>query len=183
MPFFDVDRIDTAKRTIVSIEGDTIEYDLPIVIPAFVGAKIAYEPADVVDADRFIKTDKETLHVKGFDSVFAIGDATNIPTSKAGIEAHLELQVVAKQLAGIAAKFDGRTNCPVDLGDGRGTFVIGSFTAPVVKRHPSHLDHLMKIMIGRFYWISLSGILDPIFDTYFMMTKPRPRVALKSSND
>ena len=183
LPFFDVDRIDTAKRTIVSIEGDTIEYDLPIVIPAFVGAKIAYEPADVVDADRFIKTDKETLHVKGFDSVFAIGDATNIPTSKAGIEAHLELHVVAKQLAGVAAKFDGRTNCPVDLADGRGTFVIGSFTAPVVKRHPSRLDHLMKIMIGRFYWISLSGILDPIFDTYFMMSKPRPRVALKSSND
>ncbi len=149
MTFFDVDRIDPAKRTITSIEGDGITYDLPIIIPPFVGTDIAYEPASVLDADRFIITDKETLHVKGFDRVFAIGDATNIPTSKAGIEAHLEAQVVAKQLAGIPATFDGRTNCPVDLGDGRGTFVIGSFNAPVVKMRPSRINHLMKMMIGR----------------------------------
>lgn len=181
LPFFDVDRIDASKRTIFSIEGDTIEYDLPIVIPAFIGAKIAFEPSDVVDAEHFVITDKDTLHVKGFDSAWAIGDGTNIPTSKAGVEAHLEAQVVAKQLTGVAATFDGRTNCPVDLGDGRGTFVIGSFTAPVVKRRPSRLDHLMKIMIGWFYWISLSGMLDPIFDTYFMMSKPRPRAASGSS--
>ena len=179
MPFFDVDRIDTAERTIHSIEGDAIKYDLPIVIPPFVGAKIAYEPANVLDPDRFIITDKETLRVKGFDSAFAIGDATNIPTSKAGIEAHLEAHVVARQLSGRAAKFDGRTNCPMDLGDGRGTFVIGSFAAPVVKVRPSRINHLMKILIGWFYWISLRGTLDPIFDSYFAMTRPRPLPALE----
>ena len=180
LPFFDVDSIDTSKRTISSIEGDVVEYDLPIVIPPFAGAKIAYEPADAVDADRFIKTDKETLHVDGFDSVFAIGDATNIPTSKAGVEAHLEAQVVARQLAGVAATFDGRTNCPVDLGDGRGTFVIGSFTAPVVKMRPNRLYHLMKMMFGWTYWLTLSGLLDPMLDVYFMLTKPRSRTALRN---
>lgn len=181
LPFFDVDRIDPSKRTIFSIEGDAIAYDLPIVIPPFVGAKIAYEPANVLDSDRFIITDKNTLHVKGFDSAFAIGDATNIPTSKAGVGAHLEAQVVARQLAGRAAIFDGRTNCPFDLGDGRGTFVIGSFTAPVVKLRPSRLYHLMKMMFGWTYWLTLSGLLDPMLDLYFMFTKPRPRAALKSA--
>jgi sulfide:quinone oxidoreductase len=181
MTIFDVDRIDTSERKIYSIEGDTISYDLPIVIPPFVGAEIAYTPADVVDVDRFLITDKQTLQVKGFDSVFAIGDGTNIPMSKAGIEAHLEAKVVAKRLAGVAATFDGRTNCPVDLADGRGTFVIGSFTAPVKKYRPSRFSHLMKMMIGRFYWLSLRGILDPIFDSYFMITKPPQRPALKSS--
>jgi sulfide:quinone oxidoreductase len=181
MTIFDVDRIDPAERKIYSIEGDTIAYDLPIIIPPFAGAEIAYEPADVVDVDRFLITDKQTLQVKGFDSVYAIGDGTNIPVSKAGIEAHLESKVVANRLSGGAEMFDGRTNCPVDLADGRGTFVIGSFTAPVQKYPPSRLSRLMKAMFGRFYWLSLRGIFNPIFDSYFIFTKPRPRPAHKNS--
>jgi sulfide:quinone oxidoreductase len=173
MTFFDVDRIDTAKQTITSIEGDTITYDLPIIIPPFVGANIAYQPADVLDPDRFIKTDKETLLVKGFDNAFAIGDGTNIPTSKAGVEAHLEAQIVVKRLNGISATFNGRTHCPMDLGDGRGTFVIGSFDAPVVKLRPHRLYHLMKMMFGMSYWLTLKGWLDPMIDIYFWLTKPR----------
>jgi sulfide:quinone oxidoreductase len=179
MPFFDVDRIDTEKRTITSIEGDTITYDLPIVIPPFTGADIAFTPAAVLDADRFVKTDKETLRVKGFDNVFAIGDGTNIPTSKAGVEAHLEAHVVARQLAGKRARFDGRTNCPVDLANGTGTFVIGSFDAPVVKMYPNRLYRLAKIMVGWSYWWTLSGWLDPMMDFMFWLTKPRPRTATK----
>jgi sulfide:quinone oxidoreductase len=179
MTIFDVDRIDPAERKIYSIEGDTIAYDLPIVIPPFAGAEIAYEPADVVDVDRFLITDKQTLQVKGFDSVYAIGDGTNIPVSKAGVEAHLESKVVANRLGGGVETFDGRTNCPVDLADGRGTFVIGSFTAPVQKYPPSRLSRFMKAMFGRLYWLSLRGIFNPIFDSYFIFTKPRP--ALKDS--
>ena len=174
MTFFDVDHIDASERKIYSIEGDTITYDLPIVIPPFAGAEIAYTPADVVDVDRFLITDKQTLQVKGFDSVYAIGDGTNIPVSKAGVEAHLEAKVVANRLSGGAATFDGRTNCPVDLADGRGVFVIGSFTAPVQKYRPSRISRLMKAMFGRLYWLSLRGIFDPIFDCYFIFTKPRP---------
>jgi sulfide:quinone oxidoreductase len=174
MPFFDVDNIDAEKRSIRSIEGDRIEYDLPIVIPPFVGADIEFDPA-VVDADNFVITDKESLQVKGFDSVYAIGDGANIPTSKAGVGAHLEAQVVAARLAGKLARFDGRTNCPLDLGDGRGTFVIGSFTAPVVKMHPSRIYRLMKMMFGWSYWMTLSGWLDPAIDLFFWLTKPRPR--------
>ena len=175
MPFFDVDRIDAAQRTITSIEGDTIGYDLPLVIPPFVGANIAYQPANVLDPDRFIKTDKKTLLVKGFDNAFAIGDCTNIPTSKAGVEAHLEAQIVAKRLNGVAATFDGRTNCPMDLGDGRATFVIASFEAPVMKLRPNRLFHLMKVMFGLSYWLTLKGWLDPMIDIFFMLTKPRSR--------
>jgi len=181
MPFFDVDKIDTATRTISSIEGDSIAYDLPIIIPPFVGADIAFEPADVLDADRFIVTDKETLQVKGFDCVYAIGDGTNIPTSKAGVEAHLEAQVVAARLAGRPARFDGRTNCPFDLGDGRGVFVIGSFTAPVTKLRPSRIYRLMKMMFGWSYWMMLSGWLDPMIDLFFWSTKPRPRSGASSA--
>lgn len=172
MPFFDVDRIDTVRRTIASIEGDEVQYDLAYVVPPFVGAKIDFVPSDVVDASGLVITDKSTLRVKGVDAAFAIGDGTNIPTSKAGVGAHLEAKVVAQQLRGRAATFDGRTNCPMDVGYGEATFVIGSYTAPVVRYPPSRLKHFMKMMMGRMYWLSLRGWLEPMFDAYFSITRP-----------
>lgn len=172
MTFFDVDTIDPRKRIITSIEGDTITYDLPIIIPPFIGADIAYEPATVLDESRFLKTDKTTLAIEGYENAFAIGDATNAPTSKSGVSAHLEAKVVAKNLAGGHAEFNGRTHCPMDLAYGNGTFVIGSYTAPVVKYRPSRLRHFMKMAMGRIYWLSLRGLLEPIFDWYFRRTAP-----------
>ncbi|HEV2438559.1 MAG TPA: FAD/NAD(P)-binding oxidoreductase [bacterium] len=175
MPFFDVDRIDPAARTIYSIEGDEVQYDLPILIPPFVGADIAYGPADVVDANRFVVTDKHTLRIKGFDNAFAIGDATNLPTSKAGVGAHLEAKVVAALLSGAPARFNGRTHCAVDLAYGEGTFVIGSYTAPVQHVPPTRLSRMMKMMMAHMYWLSLRGWLEPMFDWYFARTDPDKR--------
>jgi sulfide:quinone oxidoreductase len=172
MTFFDVDRIDPATRTIYSIEGDEVQYDLPILIPPFIGADIAYEPAEVLDANGFIVTDKETLRIKGADDAFAIGDATNLPTSKAGVGAHLEAKVVAATLGGHPARFHGRTHCAVDLAYGKGTFVIGSYAAPVLKYPPSRLAHTMKMMMAHMYWLSLRGWLEPLFDWYFARTDP-----------
>ena len=136
LTFFDVDRIDPAASTIYSIEGDEIHYDLPIVIPPFTGADIAYTPANAVDESRFVVTDKLTLRVRGTDTVFAIGDGTNLPTSKSGVGAHLEAKTVARALAGHPAAFNGRTHCPFDFGHGQGTFVTGSYEAPVVRSPP-----------------------------------------------
>src|SRR5579864_1690197 len=183
MPFFDVDRIDPASRTIYSIEGEEIQYDLPIIIPPFVGADIAYEPADALDANRFVVTDKETLRIKGFDNAFAIGDATNLPTSKAGVGAHLEAKVVAEILSGRPARFGGRTHCAFDLAYGKGTFVIGSYTAPVLNYAPNRLNHFMKMMMARIYWVSLRGWLEPVFDWYFARTDPDSHATAEVAED
>jgi sulfide:quinone oxidoreductase len=102
----------------------------------------------------------------------SVVDATNLPTSKAGVGAHLEAKVVARELAGLPAAFDGRTHWPVDLAYGRRTFVIGSYTAPVLKSPPSRIKHLMKMMMAHIYWLSLRGVLEPIFDSYFARTSP-----------
>jgi sulfide:quinone oxidoreductase len=183
MPFFDVDRIDPVTRTIYSIEGEEIQYDLPILIPPFVGADIAYEPAGAVDANRFVVTDKQTLRIKGFDNAFAIGDATNLPTSKAGVGAHLEAKVVAAMLSGAPGQFNGRTHCAVDLAYGRGTFVIGSYTSPVLHVPPTRLSHAMKMMMAHMYWLSLRGWLEPVFDWYFARTDPDKRLRAAARSD
>ena len=170
--FFDVDSIDTEKKTISSIEGDVIKYDLPIIIPPHAGVKIDYSPSTVLDSDRFIRADKYTMRIEGFDDAFAIGDATAIPTAKSGVTAHLQAKAVAKILNGMDAKFDGRTNCPFDLGYGRGTFVIGSYAEPVVKYPPTRLNRFMKMMMEKIYWQSLKGTYDFMFDIYFKHTDP-----------
>ncbi len=172
---FDVDKVDAASGAITSLEGDTIACDLPILIPPFAGAAIAYEPAGTLDNDRLIKTDKTTLRIQGAEHAFALGDATNLPTSKAGVGAHLESKVIARQLNGEAATFSGRTHCPVDLADGRGTFVIGSYAAAVIPCRPTRMRHWMKLAMARIYWISLRGWLEPMFDWYFARTAPEKR--------
>ncbi len=171
-PIFDLDRIDQATRKMFSIEGDQIQYDLPIVIPPFTGADIVYEPASVVDESRLVITDRASLRVKGVERAFALGDGTNLPTSKAGVGAHLEAKVIARALNGEPATFDGRTHCPVDLAGGLGTFVIGSYTARVVPYPPSRIKHWMKKMMAHIYWLSLRGTLEPFFEWYFAWTAP-----------
>ena len=180
MTFFDVDSVDARTRTIKSIEGDSIVYDLAILIPPFVGAEIGYSPAGVLDANRFLIADKTKLNIVGFENAFVLGDASNAPTAKSGVTAHLEAKVIAKRLGGEDATFDGRTNCPMDLADGRGVFVIGSYTTPVIRYRPSYVSHFMKRMMSKIYWISLRGVLEPIFETYFQLTNPDRRKTRES---
>ncbi len=171
--FFDVDRIDAAGNTIYSIEGDSIKYDLPIIIPPCKGVSgIKYEPQSILNTDNLIKVDKYTCRVEGFDNAFAIGDAAAIPTSKSGVDAHLEAKVVAKILNRGDAKFDGRTHCPFDVGYGKGTFVIGSYDEPVIRYPITHINLFMKHVMAKIYWGSLKGTYDDIFDIYFKETNP-----------
>ncbi len=182
LTFFDLDHIDPDTRTLTSIEGDVIECDLPIVIPPFVGADVSYEPLETLDASRFVITDQRTLRVKGADNAFAVGDATSLPTSKSGVGAHLEAKVVARTLNGAPAVFEGRTHCPFDVAGGRATFVAGTYRAPVVPSPPSRMKHLMKMGFARLYWVSLRGVLDPVFDVYFRLTDPA-RAARRAPGD
>lgn len=171
--FFDVDRIDTKERIIYSIEGESIKYDLPIVIPPCSGIDIKYNPSDVVGRDRLILADKYTMRVKGFGNAFALGDASALPTAKSGVGAHLEAKVVASILNGKDARFNGRTNCPFDTGYGRGTFVIGSYDEPVIKYPISQMNLFMKHLMAKIYWSSLKGTFDEVFDIYFRETDPK----------
>lgn len=172
LTFFDLDRIDPQTSTMTSIEGDTIECDLAIVIPPFVGADIDYIPSGVLDESRFVMTDPRTLRIKEADRAFAIGDATTLPTSKSGVGAHLEAKVVAKTLQGRPTTFGGRTHCPFDVAGGRGTFVAGSYDAPVVPSPPTRTKRAMKMAFGKLYWLSLRGTLDPFLEAYFRWTEP-----------
>ena len=51
------------------------------------------------DEEGWISADKHTMKMKDHPEAYAIGDATNIPTSKSGVVAHLQAEAVAKNVA------------------------------------------------------------------------------------
>ncbi|MEM4591538.1 MAG: FAD/NAD(P)-binding oxidoreductase [Nitrososphaerota archaeon] len=168
---FNIDRVDHQARRIYSIEGEELAYDLLIAIPPHRGADVVVKSEIGVD-EGWIPTDKHTLNIKGHDDAYAIGDATNIPISKSGVVAHLEAvtaaEAIASQINGISNTYlyNGRINCPLELGGHRAVFVSGTYTRQPEGQKPSLTKYLMKRIFNRLYWTMLSGSLEPIFKMY-----------------
>jgi sulfide:quinone oxidoreductase len=173
--FFNVDSVDPAKKQLYSLEGDSLDYDLLIGVPPHRGAEVINK-SQLGDAEGWIPTDKYTMHVAGSDDAYAIGDATNIPLSKTGVVAHLEANVVAKNIfadftgSSSEYKFNGRINCPFETGNGRATFVIATYQSPPKQIQPSRWNYIMKRGFSHIYWTTLSGRWEPIFGRYFKNT-------------
>jgi sulfide:quinone oxidoreductase len=173
--FFNVESVDPANRKIYSLEGETLQYDLLIMVPPHRGADVVIN-SGIGDEDGWIPTDKNTMKIVGFENSYAIGDATNIPVSKTGVTAHLESIVAANNIvASIRGKrevymYNGRINCPFEMGSGQASFVVGSYEMPVKEIQPSRLSYIMKKAFARFYWSTLTGSWDWLLNAYFGKT-------------
>lgn len=173
--FFNVESVDPAKREIYSLEGESLSYDLLIMVPPHRGADVIIR-SGIGDSDGWIPTDKNTMKVQGYDNVYAIGDATNIPVSKTGVTAHLEAMVAADNIVSSVRakkqlyKYNGRINCPFEMGSGKASFVVGSYDMPVKEIQPSRIRYAMKKVFARFYWRTLSGNWDWLLNAYFGKT-------------
>ncbi len=173
--FFNVDSVDPVKKELYSLEGETVPYDLLILVPPHRGANVVIK-SGIGDRDGWIPTDKNTMKIKGQDNAYAIGDATDIPVSKTGVTAHLEAIVAAKNIVssikseGDLHKYTGRINCPFEMGAGKAAFVIGSYEKPVKQIQPSRIRYVMKKAFSHFYWRTLSGNWDWLLNLYFGKT-------------
>lgn len=169
---FNVEFVDTQKKAIVSMEGESLPFDYLIMVPPHTGVDLL-RGKEFADDDGWIFTDKLDMHVKDYDYAFALGDATNIPVSKSGVEAHLEAVVVASnitsELRGLSDRYEftGRLQCSMETGFRRATFVIGSYDKPVRKIEPSFYNYLQKKLMERIYWSSLMGGYEWLFRRHF----------------
>ncbi len=171
--FFTVDSINTKEKKIYSLEGEELEYTIATIIPPHEGPGYEVKPTEVKDDSNYIKINKFTCKIEGFDDAYAIGDCTNAPTSKSGVTAHLQAEVVAARLKGYEAKFSGRTNCPL-ITDGKGLFVISDYDHPPVPVKLSVFKRLMEDLFLAAYWdaIRYPELWEPIFNAYFKATDP-----------
>jgi sulfide:quinone oxidoreductase len=96
-PNFQIAEVNADKKYIKSFGGDEVPYDLLVSIPPNFGAQFIID-SGMGDPMGYVETDHNTLKAKKFDNIYVIGDATNVPTSKAGASAHYEADVIADNL-------------------------------------------------------------------------------------
>lgn len=174
--FFNVDSVDPAQRKVYSLEGEAFDYDLLIAVPPHHGANVIID-SRIGDQDGYIPTDKGTMRVTGQEGVYCIGDATNIPVSKSGVVAHLQSVVVANNIVSEMEKskelleYNGRINCPMEVGSGKAIFVSATYASPPSDQTPSKVKYYMKRSFAMIYWRALNGSLERIFDIFFGQTR------------
>jgi sulfide:quinone oxidoreductase len=159
-PFVNVEEVDPAGGRLLSLEGQTFEYDLAVLVPPHRGARLIGD-SGLGDPGGWIPTVPSTLQVRGYDRLFAIGDATDLPISKAGSTAHFEAAVVVEQIgAAIEGRppdpdrgtYRGRVVCFLRLGGRRATIIqFDADHAPQMSR-PSRLWQAARWGFEKAYW-------------------------------
>ena len=147
-------------------------FDLAVVIPLHGGAAYVGRSPGLGDELDFVPTDEHTLQAKAAPNIFVIGDAANVPASKAGSVTHFEGETlvgnVQRFLAGqpLEAGFDGHANCFIETGFHKALLIDFNYdTEPLPGHYPttvglpllkeSRLNHLGKLLFQSVYWHSL----------------------------
>lgn len=162
--FFNPENVDPEKKTIASLEGETLSYDLLVAIPPHKGQDVIAR-SGIGDKGNWLPTDRYSLRLQGHDDVFVLGDATNLPISKAGSTAHFEADVVAANLVNLlrgglgSALYDGKVFCFIETGLKDATYVEFDYSHPPQPSVPSEMIHLFKLAYNRMYWLTPAGIL------------------------
>jgi sulfide:quinone oxidoreductase len=162
--FFNVETIDPERKVVQSLEGEELPYDLLVLVPPHRGAQFLMDAGLAPASGGWLPTDRETLQVAGHPNVYALGDATDLPLSKAGSTAHFEAPVVAERIAagvlgrepaGKHAAYHGRVMCFFEIGDGKGTLLRFDYDHPPKPPKPNRLWHLGKIVFNKTYWYTV----------------------------
>jgi sulfide:quinone oxidoreductase len=162
-PEHQIKEVDPVSRTLRFTNGVEAPYDLLAYVPPHRAPRVVRE-SGLAGEGGWMTANRNTLET-AFPCVYAIGDVVSIPLTlgkplpKAGVFAHYEAQVVARNIAraitgkGKPASFDGEGECFVETGEGKAGFGKGNFYAepvPQVKLHaPSRHWHAAKILFEK----------------------------------
>lgn len=167
---FSTGRVDGANGKLYAWDETEVPFDLLVTIPVHKGADYVGRSPGLGDEMNWVLTDPHTLQAKRAANIFVIGDATNIPASKAGSVAHFEAELMAENierfLAGRAVEpsFDGHANCFIETGHRKALLIDFNYDVePVRGRFPfawgpvpllkeSRLNHLGKLFFRWIYW-------------------------------
>ena len=162
--------VDTERNTMVSYDEREVPYDLLVTVPVNMGAEVVAR-SGMGDELNHVPVDKHTFLSKAYDNVFAIGDAADLPTSKAGSVAHFAVEVFTenflRHVRGLpmVEAFDGHANCFIESGHGKGMLIDFNYdTEPLPGKYPlpgvgpftllaeTEMNHWGKMMFKWTYW-------------------------------
>ncbi len=192
VPDFYLESVDNDNKKIISYDEQEIPFDILTIVPVNMGSDMIAR-SGLGDDMNYVKTDKHTLQSKAFENIFVIGDAANIPTSKAGSVAHFAAEILMENLLAamegreLHAKFDGHANCYIETGYGKGALIDFNYdTEPLPGTFPlpgigpfgllknTKMNHYGKILFRWIYWhILLKGKELPIEADMTMAGKKR----------
>ena len=172
MTEFNTGEVDGAGGRLVSYDEREVPFDLAVVVPLHGGAAYVGRSPGLGDELNFVPTDERTLQAKAAPNIFVIGDAANVPASKAGSVTHFEgetlVENVGRYLAGepLTERFDGHANCFIETGYHKALLIDFNYDhEPVPGHYPaavglpllkeSRLNHLGKLLFESVYWHGL----------------------------
>jgi sulfide:quinone oxidoreductase len=187
---FLVERIDVENKALVSYDEREVPFDLLVTIPLNMGADFVAR-SGLGDDLNYVPVDKHTQQSKTYPNIFALGDASDIPTSKAGSVAHFSVEVFTDNFLELISgkpmtgSFDGHANCFIETGNRKGLLIDfnydteplkGKFPLPVVGPmdllKETRANHLGKVAFRWIYWnILLRGRPMPISTHMSMVGK------------
>ena len=169
---FNTGEVDGVGGKLISYDGRELDFDLLVTVPLHGGAPYVERSPALGDALGFVRTDKRTLQTPVKPNVFALGDATDLPTSKAGSVTHFEADVLADNIVRyfdgeeLQPGFDGHANCFIETGFRKALLIDFNYeTEPLPGHFPaafglpllreSRLNHLGKLLFQWVYWHAL----------------------------
>ncbi|MGE5675090.1 MAG: NAD(P)/FAD-dependent oxidoreductase [Mycobacterium leprae] len=162
--FFNMESVDPVKREISSLEGTTFQYDLLVAVPPHKGA-VVNSDSGLGDEGNWVPTDRHTLQVGQFPNIFALGDTTNLPISKAGSVAHFQSEVLAPNLINLLTggspihRYYGKAFCFIEKGLNAATYITFDYEHPPVLTPPTEAIHWFKQAYNRAHWLNLKGVM------------------------
>ena len=191
---FLVERIDDERKMLVSYDEREVPFDLLVTVPLNMGADFV-QRSGLGDELNYVPVDRHTLLSKQYDNIFAVGDASDIPASKAGSVAHFATEIfVGNFLQHVAGKqmtgsFDGHANCFVESGKDKALLIDFNYdTEPLPGKYPlpivgpmdllkeTRANHVGKLAFRWIYWnVLLPGRRLPLPAHMSMVGKVTPR--------
>lgn len=181
IPEFYVERVDAEQKLLISYDEEEVPYDLLVTIPVNMGAKYIAR-SGLGDELRHVPVDKHTFLAKDYNNIFVLGDAAQLPTSKAGSVAHFEVEVFIENFLNyihdrpMTEQFDGHANCFIESGYGKSILIDFNYNVePLPGKYPipgigpfslleeTRINHLGKLAFRWIYWnVLLKGRHMPV---------------------
>jgi sulfide:quinone oxidoreductase len=167
---FAIEHVDNEAREIVDYGGRRIPFDILVTVPTNKGDDLI-ERSGMGDDLNYVPANKATLQSKDYKNIFVLGDASNIPASKAGSVAHFEAEILTDNILlylkgePLKEEFDGHANCFIETGHGKALLIDFNYThEPVEGSFPfpgigplrllkeSRMNHMGKLAFKWIYW-------------------------------